>query len=401
MRLTLLFLLLSVSHTVSAQEGPLNAVEDFFNINSDSTLTVEAPGLLSNDDLIADTLQVLAISSPANGELSVGVDGSFIYIPDPGFSGIDEFTYQIETIPLHVLDVDTLLSLMNFTMDVSVPIVGSDDAEAEGRIGGKAALYASNTIGELVEMNLQVIDPLELGFRFGGIVTVGRLFANADANAFNLVLVEPGAPSEIIDGLFTQQAAKINVDGTVLLEGTGVLSGQVPEDPQEFDTETEADVDIQLSFTDSTLTAEVPVELTESFDLSGVDVDMVVTGSLVASGPLQPVLSSNVASVRITVDPLSRTGIEDGVPLRFALDQNYPNPFATSTTIQYSLAQTEHVVLKVYDTLGREVATLVEGMHMMGMHEVVFDAASLPSGMYVYRVEAGTFSDSKTLLLVR
>ena len=279
--------------------------------------------------------------------------------------------------------------------------MGSDDAEGEGRVGGIATMYLVDNTGHMDNLRLSVIDPLEIGFRFGGIVTVGRLFVDAEPNSFDLRLIERSEPAEIVNGVLTQDSVKINVTGTVTLEGTGVLSGQVPEDPQEFDTDTQTDVDIQLTITDSTLTAEVPVDLQESFDLSGVDADMIVTGSLVASGPLQLAQTSNVASVLITVDPLSRTDVEEVLPFSFSLQQNYPNPFATSTTIRYSIPRAEQVVLRVYDTLGREVATLVDGVKMMGVHEVVFNAQSLPSGMYLYRLEADTFSDSKTLLLVR
>ncbi len=76
------------------------------------------------------------------------------------------------------------------------------------------------------------------------------------------------------------------------------------------------------------------------------------------------------------------------LPSAAALTSNYPNPFTHATTIEYALPASGHVHLSVYDVLGREVAILVDGVQHAGKHASVFDAASLPSGTYVYRLEA-------------
>ncbi len=97
-------------------------------------------------------------------------------------------------------------------------------------------------------------------------------------------------------------------------------------------------------------------------------------------------------------------GVEEKVsalPSDFRLDQNFPNPFNPTTVIGYRLPAVSHVSLKVYDVLGREVATLVNGKQNPGFHEVTFNAAKLPSGVYFYRVTAGTFTDVKKLVLVK
>ena len=95
-------------------------------------------------------------------------------------------------------------------------------------------------------------------------------------------------------------------------------------------------------------------------------------------------------------------------PTKFSLEQNYPNPFNPSTTIKYSLSVVEtrggvsqHVTLKVYDILGREVATLVNQKQNPGNYKVTFDATNLPSGVYVYRMQSGNFTSSKKLILLR
>ncbi|HTY39447.1 MAG TPA: Calx-beta domain-containing protein [Bacteroidota bacterium] len=88
-------------------------------------------------------------------------------------------------------------------------------------------------------------------------------------------------------------------------------------------------------------------------------------------------------------------------PTTFGLEQNYPNPFNPTTTIRYSLREPGMVSLKVYDVLGRVVADLVEELQVAGVHSVQFNADRLPSGTYVYRINAGSFSDTKKLLLMK
>jgi len=89
------------------------------------------------------------------------------------------------------------------------------------------------------------------------------------------------------------------------------------------------------------------------------------------------------------------------IPLEYALEQNYPNPFNPSTTIKYSLADDGFVKLAVYNMLGEEVATIVNGTQKAGRYEVVFDASQMSSGVYVYRIETGNFVSSKKLMLLK
>jgi hypothetical protein len=89
------------------------------------------------------------------------------------------------------------------------------------------------------------------------------------------------------------------------------------------------------------------------------------------------------------------------LPGQVVLKQNYPNPFNPSTTIRFELAKTSHVSLSVYDMLGRQVSVLVNDRKEAGYHEVKFDGNGLSSGVYFYRLTAGTFVETKKLLLVR
>jgi len=94
-------------------------------------------------------------------------------------------------------------------------------------------------------------------------------------------------------------------------------------------------------------------------------------------------------------------GDEDHIALQYQLSQNYPNPFNPTTVIKYSLPTGSDVSLKVYDELGREVATLVDGFVSAGSHQVTLDARSLASGMYVYRLTSGVFTESRKLVVLK
>jgi len=88
-------------------------------------------------------------------------------------------------------------------------------------------------------------------------------------------------------------------------------------------------------------------------------------------------------------------------PGDFSLDQNYPNPFSGTTTISYFLPESELAILKVYDEIGKEIATLVDGTIQAGTHTVTLHGDNLPSGLYVFRLTAGKFSKSGEMTLIR
>lgn len=98
------------------------------------------------------------------------------------------------------------------------------------------------------------------------------------------------------------------------------------------------------------------------------------------------------------------TGVEkvsSKVPASFELNQNYPNPFNPSTSISFSIAKSSRVSLIVFNLLGQEVATLMDGPQSAGSYKVTFDASKLASGVYLYRLSTsdGIFAAKKMLLL--
>jgi hypothetical protein len=88
-------------------------------------------------------------------------------------------------------------------------------------------------------------------------------------------------------------------------------------------------------------------------------------------------------------------------PKEYALMQNYPNPFNPATTIEYSIAADGNVKLKIFNTLGEEVKTLVNEYKTAGSYKINFDASALPSGVYYYKIETGRFTSVKKMILLR
>jgi hypothetical protein len=105
------------------------------------------------------------------------------------------------------------------------------------------------------------------------------------------------------------------------------------------------------------------------------------------------------------LDDLSLSGtaagvaVQGGEPLTYALSQNFPNPFNPSTIISYQTAGAGQVRLTVYDILGRQVATLVDGIEQPGAHQIRFDGGGLSSGVYVYRIQTAGFVQQRKMIL--
>lgn len=124
--------------------------------------------------------------------------------------------------------------------------------------------------------------------------------------------------------------------------------------------------------------------------------DAVPTTGGCVGGSLNPIVLR-----RIILNTATGVADTDEVPETITLSQNYPNPFNPATRILFSLPRSAFVILRVFDLLGREVATLVEGTRSAGRHEAVFEAATLPGGVYVYRLEAAGVVRARAMLLLK
>ena len=103
------------------------------------------------------------------------------------------------------------------------------------------------------------------------------------------------------------------------------------------------------------------------------------------------------SGLAVSIEDPNRETLPDGI----SLDQNYPNPFNPSTEISFTLPGSENVSLEIFDITGRKVATLIDGVQSAGTNTVRFDASSLSSGMYIYRLQSNSFSLTRKMMLIK
>ena len=108
-----------------------------------------------------------------------------------------------------------------------------------------------------------------------------------------------------------------------------------------------------------------------------------------------------IINTAAAISALQPTGVKEEVPRKFTLEQNYPNPFNPRTTIRFQVPDAGFVSLKVYNLLGHEVGTLVNGNVQAGSFTVTWDASSFPSGIYFYRLQAGGDIRTRSMMLVK
>src|SRR5260221_5810041 len=114
--------------------------------------------------------------------------------------------------------------------------------------------------------------------------------------------------------------------------------------------------------------------------------------------------SVNLDTINFYLDTLGFIGlhnISESVPKSFLLGQNYPNPFNPVTSIKFSMMKAGFVKLAIYNVLGQEIATLVNEDLKQGEYKYVFDAMDMPSGIYFYKLETGSFTETKKMILLK
>ena len=159
-------------------------------------------------------------------------------------------------------------------------------------------------------------------------------------------------------------------------------------------------------------TAELELVLEADASLR-LPVRLAVEASLVSATVSDPVAGNDAATAMVTItssaaqtrqgeatEMASVSSIAE-VPTEYALGANYPNPFNPETRIGYALPESGEVRLEVFDVLGRRVSVLVSRRQEAGRYEVVWDGSGLPSGLYVYRVEAGSYVSVRTMTLLK
>lgn len=114
----------------------------------------------------------------------------------------------------------------------------------------------------------------------------------------------------------------------------------------------------------------------------------------------QLIYNGNFDDTNISGTPVS-LNINHNIPSAYSLEQNFPNPFNPTTKITFSLPENSFVSLRVSNLIGLEVKSLVNGMMPAGIHEVVFDASALYSGVYFYTLKTGNFVQIRKMILIK
>jgi hypothetical protein len=199
----------------------------------------------------------------------------------------------------------------------------------------------------------------------------------------------------------------IRYEEQVLNSGAGagfLVSGSTVNDTTNVDNGYTAELRVRLNTLGFAPTSN-PVKLTVAmaiFDPDGFQHPMAPWDSARGSY-FKSWWGSEWGGVYKTIAFPKTTGVGDAgeLPLTFALNQNYPNPFNPSTTIRYSVPVATPVVLKIYNMIGQEVSTLVNSEHKPGNYDVKFDAGRFASGIYIYRIQAGSFVETKKMMLIK
>jgi hypothetical protein len=228
------------------------------------------------------------------------------------------------------------------------------------------------------------------------ITKIGFNVITADAapmNGFNVKLQHTTATS--LTG-FVTTGWTTAFTGTYTLPGTGwqYINLTAPY----FNYNGTSNLLVEICYDNSAYTSYSPVNATSAPGMTWGYYTDNSTGCTMAGGSAQ----ANRPNTCFTIT----TGVGTGnntleLPKAFSLAQNYPNPFNPVTKINFAIPKQGFVTLKVYDVLGREVNTLVNEVKQVGSYSVDFDGSSLASGVYFYRLESGSFTDIKRMILVK
>ncbi len=403
MRKPILLLSLILCGSALAQETPV-AMDDFFNISADSTLTVEAPGILGND-AANEAFEAVLATEPANGTLSLSADGSFIYTPNSGFTGTDTFSYYTLTLDVpEELVVDPTRSGATMTAVLTAEQLPSrTDSDSSGISGTVTAEIVPNTEpfteAQLLQMQLILSDGMSFTFDY---TILGNIIVTTFGDSLELGLATIGPAAPVTGGTFLQAGDSLNMKGRLDVSATGLLANAVPSGPAFLDVNVPTDIAGTIVQNDLELALSFPLSAQGSFAVDANTVDVDLQGTVVATGPVVVRKQSNFATVAIVVQATGvGTEFANGSTRSFDLGQNYPNPAVGPTSISYNVPATSHVTLAVYDALGRQVMTVVDAVKAEGTHQALVRASTLPAGIYFYRLQADGRSDMKKMIVLR
>ena len=403
----------SVDISITPVDDKPVAVDDILTVNEDSTVTIY---VLSNDvEVDGDQLLIQSIDTTGTvGHVNINQGNlTLTYTPIPDYFGSDTLHYTITD--GHVGGSDTADVIVTVTSINDLPVAVDDNfstAEDTSLTILISELLSNDTDTETETLLLQ------------SIITT---------NTTGLVIIDPGDSS-----ITYTPAADFNGDDSfiyIISDGSGgtdtatvqITVTPINDAPLPFELTypvNEATVDSTLvTFKWQTSVDPDFDEVNYNFYLSGTEKDTVVydisdtvlvfdgntfleadkayTWNVKATDGTDTTSCEAECQLRTA---LVLVGIDDkltGLPRNYSLSQNYPNPFNPSTTINYELPKESFVKLVVYNILGERITTLVNEQNKAGRYEVKFNAKNVPSGVYLYRIQAGEFINTKKMLMLK
>ncbi len=190
-----------------------------------------------------------------------------------------------------------------------------------------------------------------------------------------------------------------NINGTVSMTGPGASAGRsgvLVYAYRNNEIAGYAMTDVNGNYTISGLSPGYFLVFADKIGFNETTALEVNVGYDVTGSPTGATVNFTMNSTTMSVQPKGSVQ-----PTEYSLSQNFPNPFNPSTSITYSVPAAGNVSLKVYNIVGQEVATLVNGVHAAGEYRAAFNASSLSSGVYFYRLEAGSTAIVKKMMLLK
>jgi hypothetical protein len=275
---------------------------------------------------------------------------------------------------------------------------------------GRNGSFLGEEVSNLGDVNADGYDDWALGFKDAAIYPsgkkVGKVYICFGSNSLvnekapNLILTGEGDTDRF--GISVAAAGDVNHDGFA-----DVLVGAESYDAGGFDVGRAylyfggANMD---NVADVIFTGEASSDLLGTSAAAAGDVNHDGFSDVIIGAAGNSAVGFQMGRAYVYAGSATTTGVEDKAnetPGRYHLFQNYPNPFNPTTNVRFSLPQREHVTLKIFDLLGKEVATLIEADLDPGEHAVLFDGNGLSSGVYLCHFKAGAFVEQKRLVLLR
>ncbi len=385
----------TVSVTVTNPNSVPTASDDNASTAFQTAIIID---VVANDsDADGDALTVTRIvSGPGNGSTNIESSKTIKYTPNNGFTGSDTFTYEISdgqataTAQVNVSvgsapNQAPVAQNDNATTAFQTPVqvdVLANDSDPDGNTLTVAAITQQPSSGTAQIANNKVTYTPNTGFSGQDVFNYQISDGQATAEATVTITVS-SAPN---------QAPVAQADSASVMAGASVTLNVLAND-NDADGDALTVLGIVSAPLNGTATLNNDQTITYTANAGFVGTDQFTYE--ISDGQVK-------ATANVTLIVAMATANEDGTaPEGFFLGQNYPNPFNPATNIAYQLAQATHVYLAVYDVRGRMVAELMNGLLPAGSHTATFEAGSLPSGLYLYRLKAGDFVETRQMMLLK